>query len=853
MEHILKEKLHILMLEDIPADAGLILRELRREGLAFSARRVETEAAFTAALREFTPDLILSDYSLPHYDGLSALKAAQAERPEVPFIMVSGTLGEEQAVETMQRGATDYILKQRLERLGPAVARALKEAEDRRERRRAEEQVRKLSRAVEQNSVSIIITDARGDIEYVNPRFSEVTGYAPEEVIGKSPRILKSGETPPETYRGMWETITAGREWRGEFLNKKKNGELYWDAALISPLKDAQGNITHYVANQEDITGRKRAEEEVRQQFRRISLLNQIARAIAERQDLRSIFHAVLQHLEDHLPADFSGVFLCVPETDALTVAARGPKSQALAVELGTSESISFAVEQIGLGPCLKGETAYFPDMREMDAPILQRMAQAGLRSGVATPLVVGDRTIGVLTVARRQVDGFSGGEGEFLRTLSEHVALAARHAQLYQNLQNAYEDLRQTRQAVMQQERLKALGQMASGIAHDINNALSPVLGYAQMLLLDKEKLGQDQVQYLNIIQQSARDITQIVARMREFYRHREAQEALLPVRLNEVVKQVIDLTRPRWRDMSQARGVEIGLQTDLREGLPPMMGVESEVREALTNLVFNAVDAMPQGGTLTIKTRQHETEKRRNGETGKGPLSDSLPPPFSGSGVGGWVEVEVADTGVGMDEETRQRCLEPFYSTKGERGTGLGLAMVFGTMQRHEGRIEVESEAGRGTTVRLIFPVRRPDARPGVPPEELGGYAGPPLRVLCIDDEPLLRSLVKRMLEKDGHAAEVADGGQAGLDAFRAARGRGEPFDVVLTDLGMPHIGGREVVRTVKRESPDTPVILLTGWGSPLDEEGKIPVQVDYMMSKPPEVHALRRALEQVCARKG
>jgi CheY-like chemotaxis protein len=274
--------------------------------------------------------------------------------------------------------------------------------------------------------------------------------------------------------------------------------------------------------------------------------------------------------------------------------------------------------------------------------------------------------------------------------------------------------------------------------------------------------------------------------------------------------------------------RGIVIETRLDLRPELPQMLGIESEIREALTNLVFNAVDAMPKGGTLSIRTSTV-------GDGGAGP-----PEAFT---------LEVTDTGTGMDEETRRRCLEPFFSTKGERGTGLGLAMVFGVMQRHEGEVEIESQPGRGTTVRLRFPTETRPEEPAPPPVEAAPLNAT-LRILVIDDEPLVRDLVRDMLRVDGHQVELADDGGAGLKAFREALGTERPFDVVMTDLGMPYVDGREVARTVKQESPRTPVVLLTGWGTRLHAEGDIPEEIDVILNKPPRMAPLRQALEKVHA---
>jgi CheY-like chemotaxis protein len=210
--------------------------------------------------------------------------------------------------------------------------------------------------------------------------------------------------------------------------------------------------------------------------------------------------------------------------------------------------------------------------------------------------------------------------------------------------------------------------------------------------------------------------------------------------------------------------------------------------------------------------------------------------------------VHVEVADTGLGMDEETRRRCLEPFYTTKGERGTGLGLAMVYGMAKRHAGEVEIESEVGRGTTVRLIFPLA--NTAPAASVSSLHPQRPVQrLRLLVIDDDPLLIVALRDILEGDGHVITAADGGQEGITAFLAAQRGDTPFDAVFTDLGMPYVDGRKVSAAIKEASPSTPVILLTGWGQRLVSEGDVPPHVDRVLNKPPKLRELREALSQLC----
>jgi PAS domain S-box-containing protein len=255
----------VLHLEDSEADAELVKRALRLAEITCKITRVQTRETFGAALRDGQVNLILADYQLPQYDGLSALVLAQKLHPEIPFIFVSGTLGEDAAIESMRHGATDYVLKDKLSRLGPAVKRVLRDAENRRERARAEEEQRKLSHVVEQSPVSIVITNRNGEIEYVNPQFCKITGYTADEARGQNPRILKSDYTSQDEYTLLWETILAGKVWRGEFCNRKKNNDLFWESASISPVLNAAGEISHFVAVKEDITERKQAELSIRE------------------------------------------------------------------------------------------------------------------------------------------------------------------------------------------------------------------------------------------------------------------------------------------------------------------------------------------------------------------------------------------------------------------------------------------------------------------------------------------------------------------------------------------------------------------------------------------------------------
>lgn len=404
------------------------------------------------------------------------------------------------------------------------------------------------------------------------------------------------------------------------------------------------------------------------------------------------------------------------------------------------------------------------------------------------------------------------------------------------QKLQRAYEDLRQSQLAVLQQERLRALGQMASGVAHDINNALTPAFLYLQSLLEREPGLTVEGREYLEIVQRAVEDVGHTVNRMREFSRSRDVQFVPAVLQLGRLVEQVVILTRARWLNMPQERGMVIKVETSVPADLPPVLGSDSEIRDALTNLVLNAADAMPEGGTLTLRACAVFG--------GQG-----LPLEQGGAELPTHVRVDVCDTGVGMDEETRLNCLEPFFTTKGERGTGMGLAMVYGTMQRHSARIEITSETRKGTTVSLIFPVAGGGEHAGGKLIEVRSRPRS-LRILLVDDDPLPLKSLRDVLVADGHHVVVADGGQAGIDAFVAAKEQGEPFTLVLSDLGMPHVDGRKVASVVKSTSPCTPVVLVTGWGQTMHAENEVPAHVDRILSKPPKLSELREVLASFTA---
>ena len=382
--------------------------------------------------------------------------------------------------------------------------------------------------------------------------------------------------------------------------------------------------------------------------------------------------------------------------------------------------------------------------------------------------------------------------------------------------LEQALTDLRATEQQVIQQERLRALEKMASGVAHDFNNALARILGFNELLLTWPEYLkDQERVKkYLQMINAAALDAVNIVNRLREFYRHRTDAEVYQPVDLRQIIQQAIALTQPNWKDQVMANGATVRIETDLQD-VPAVRGNDAELSEVLVNLIFNAVDAMPDGGTLAIATRADDAH----------------------------IVLEVRDTGVGMTEEVRQRRFEPFFTTKGETGAGLGLAIVYGIVHRHGGEITVQSKVGKGTTFTVHLPVQQPDRKTEGAPIRSGRTL--PLNVLLVEDDPNIRDIEVEYLRGDGHAVATATNGQEGLARFRTGQ-----FDLVVADRAMPEMNGDQMTHAIKSLMPNMPVIMVTGFADlPEDDRWKSP-GADFVLPKPVTQAALRQAIAKVAS---
>ena len=399
----------------------------------------------------------------------------------------------------------------------------------------------------------------------------------------------------------------------------------------------------------------------------------------------------------------------------------------------------------------------------------------------------------------------------ELTRELQERktTELALRDTNL--RLERTMGQLEKAQQQVVQEERARALGEMASGIAHEFNNTLMPIVGYAQLLAEDPDLLnGETSRLYVENIRIAANDATEVASRMQEFYLPTTNAGELVALDLNELIRRSAALTEPRWKTQPEADGRPVRLLLDLEEGAL-VVGDATKLREVFTNLIFNAVDAMPAGGTIRIRLRA---------------TAES-------------VLIDVTDTGTGMSAETLRRCLDPFFSTKGERGVGLGLSVVHGIMEHHGGRVEIESELGAGTTIRLMLPTGSPASESGREDDGQTGAAVAALRLLAVDDDPSVLGVLGAMARAQGHEVALAGSAKEALEQFRPGA-----FDVVITDLAMPDMSGRQLAEAIKEIDPAVPVIIMTGFAG--SEEARAAAgSVEAVLGKPVTPLKLREAL--------
>ncbi len=529
-----------------------------------------------------------------------------------------------------------------------------------------------------------------------------------------------------------------------------------------------------------------------------IDMTNKLTRVIGSSLDMDQVYETFTTALKNLV--DFDRISIGLAEEDKLRLLL---VSSEVPIELGTGDILPLKRSVAAWVIEHKSTNIENDFAQERQFPVDETLLRDGLRSAIRVPLFSKGEVFGSLNLTSRRPNAYGEREQKILEQIAGQVAVAIQNALLYEEAKRAYEEakrayeeLNAAQEFMVRSEKLRALGEMAGGVAHDFNNVLSVILGRAQLVLEDIEDPMLKRS--IKAIEQAALDAAKTVRRLQEFTRVRRDQ-VFDQVKVNQLVRSALQMVEPRFRESWQKDGVEIEVSTDLN-AVNSVRGDMAELREALINIIFNAVDSMPQGGKLTVKAWQEDNQ----------------------------VVLSVSDTGVGMPDEIKSKIFDPFFTTKGPDGMGLGLSITYGIITRHGGNIDVESSPGEGTTFYVRLPLGGEEMK-----NRSSSSSPSPVRkskILLVDDDPEVSEVLELMLAQIGHEVAVVSQGQEAVALFEQG-----DYDLVITDLGMPDISGWEVAKAVKRKRSETPVILITGWGIQLDSEEMSRSGVDGVIAKP------------------
>ncbi|MGZ5536995.1 MAG: response regulator [Chthoniobacterales bacterium] len=718
--------LEIVHLEDSDLDAELVREDLVANGVEAHIVRVHTEKQFRSAIARAPIDVILADSACPKCDGYLALAIAKEKQPNVPFIFVSGAMSPPDAIESLSRGATDFVFKEHLTKLVPAIRRAVKEAGQRVELARARAHLSEQAELLDQANDSIIQSDAEGIITYWNRGSEKIYGWSREEAVGKNVHELLQTKLRDRAHE-LEETLRKASHWEGELEQVRRDGTAIYVASHWT-LKGTGGDSQRLQINS-DITARKKTEEALRvseERYRRL------------------------------VDEGFTANFIMRPDGSFVTC------------NPAFVEMLGLATEQEALA------TNFMSLMRSRKdgTQLFSLVAQHG-------------------TVERHELE-MRQPSGEALYVVARLVGTFDQHGHLTQLQGYLFNDTKRKRleRQLVQAQKMEGLGTLAGGIAHDFNNILAIILGYTNQL--EKwEKRPEIIPGALKVIREAVERGASLVQQLLASARQAEAR--LSPLDLNALVRELEKMLHATFPKM-------ISFELHLESNLPSITADRSQIHQVLLNLCVNARDAMPNGGVLTVETAVARGEE--------------LAELFTGAEARSYGCLRVRDTGVGMSPEVKAHIFEPFFTTKERaKGTGLGLSVVYGVVNNHHGFVQVESEPNVGTTFSIYLPLASSEHYASTRSVERRKTRAPQT-ILLVEDEEMLRELGTQILEGEGYRVLTAKDGEEAVETFVLHR---DEIGLVVCDLGLPKLGGRDAFLKMKRSKPSVRAIVASGYLEP------------------------------------
>lgn len=655
------------------------------------------------------------------------------------------------------------------------------------------------------------------------PRLSIVESPLLEQMAAEGRALALPDARGDARYRPL-PGAGPGRSWLGAPLLRQGRavGALVLECDQPDRYRDEEVAAISAIAGQAAIAlenARLSAEaEELSRQLEVVTNVTQLVNTRDVSRELPALMRTIVHQIRLVVPCDYAAVALYDEGEDSFSVDTVYDYAVRDWAELPPPQRTS-ADQTPWQTACRTGSPLVQTALERSAFAYDQALAESGLRSGVVVPITGGSRTLGALSFASRQPAVYGQPQVTTLLEIARQLGTMIHKDRLAREREEAAIELARSREHLNMVDKVRLVGQLASGVAHDFNNLLAGILGNAQLLLL--EVRDEEQRDMLKVIERAAKDGTETVRRIQGFARM-QPDEQMSEVQLDMLARDAIDLTRPRWRDVAQSRGARIEIERRIRS-VAAIFGRAGELREVLSNLIINAADAIQRSGTITVSAYNE--------------------PDGAEDAAAEAVVVEVSDTGSGIPPEVHARIFEPFFTTKGEKGTGLGLSVSLGIVQSHGGALSVESEVGVGTRFTIRIPVH-PSEQPAAQPSRRHPAHVIPGHILFVGGEAMLRVPTTRLMKYWGHRVTEATTGADAIERFAP-----ETFDVVIVDFTLPDTSAWELLSEIKLRDPKVPIILLSGWGRQTSDEAR-ERGADFVLEKPFDQDDLRAVIAEAMA---
>ena len=779
----------ILLLEDDPTDRELIVSVLNQGGIRCRYLYAADAAEFAAALAQGAFDLILADFSVPSFNGMEALAMARSVKPDVPFILVSGMIGEEEAVECVKKGATDYVLKSRLERLVLAARRALGELQER-SRRKAAERALKESEARFRRTlthtpfVAVRWYDGEGRVTFWNPAAEQLFGYTAEEALGRELHPTHDPADGARTFKELLRQVGDSGKPAGpaEHRFQRRDGPLRTCISTVFDLARPP-EPSCFVCMDVDITEQKKAEEALRVNMARV-LQQENALVALTRPPHSGDLHASIRRITETsatvLRVERVSFWRCAPVHSVMhcvDLFHLSDRQHSAGAELSRSDFPTYfnALEHSEI--IAADDARAHPLTAEFTEPYLKPL---GISSMLDVPIRIKGTLHGVLChehVGPRR--HWTSDERAFAIAVANHVTL------LIEEWERQQLEI-QFRQA----QKMEAIGQLAGGVAHDFNNLLA-VIQMQSSLLIEETGLSAGVRESIQEITDAVQRASNLTRQLLSFSRRKVKQPQNLDLSI---------LFSTTLKLLKRVVPESITLEHRFPASLPVVHADPGMIEQVLMNLVINASDAMPGGGHLQLSLEAAEVSEERAAV-------------HPGVAPGPFICLTVSDNGAGIPPEHLPRIFEPFFTTKEEgRGSGLGLPTARNIVEQHRGWIEAESETGHGTTFRVFLPAIREALEPAAAQTRRDEVRGGREVILLVEDDPAVRSLARSVLERYGYKVLEAATASAALKIWESNRAL---IDLLIADLILPDgLSGRELAERLQSSKPDLKVIFSSGY---------------------------------------